>query len=106
MQVVRKALPPLSSVLWTPLTNASRILNLAGRFAEAEPLAREQLAIVDHVNFPEADARRAGTLVELGTALQGEKKYREATSTFERADRIYAQLGPVWACARNRSGRS
>jgi serine/threonine protein kinase len=97
MQVVRKASPPLSSVLWTPLTSASHVLNLAGRFAEAEPLAREQLAIVDHENLPEADARRAGTLMELGTALQGEKKYREATSTFERADRIYAQLGPVWA---------
>jgi hypothetical protein len=35
--------------------------------------------------------------MELGTALQGEKKYREATTTLERADRIYAQLGPVWA---------
>jgi serine/threonine protein kinase len=96
IQVVRRALPPLSSVLWTPLTSASHILSLAGRFKEAEPLAREQLAIVDTHHFPEVDARRTGTLVELGIALQGEKKYREATTTFERADRIYAQLGPVW----------
>jgi tetratricopeptide (TPR) repeat protein len=97
MQVVRKALPPLSSMLWTPLTSASHVLNLAGRFADAEPLAREQLAIVDNQRWPEVDARRAGTLMELGTALQGEKKNREATTTFERADRIYAQLGPTWA---------
>ncbi|MGA3016212.1 MAG: tetratricopeptide repeat protein [Bryobacteraceae bacterium] len=96
MQVVRRAVPPLSSVLWTPLASASHILSLAGRFDEAEPLAREQLAIVDNHNFPEVDARRAGTLFELGIALQGEKKYRDATTTFERADRIYEQLGPVW----------
>jgi serine/threonine-protein kinase len=96
MQVVRRAVPPLSSVLWTPLASASHILSLAGRFDEAEPLAREQLAIVDHQQLPEADARRAGTLFELGIALQGEKKNREAATTFERADRIYEQLGPVW----------
>ena len=97
MQVIRKVLPPLASTLWTPLNSASHVLNLAGRFADAEPLAREQLAISDNHHLLEVDARRAGTLMELGTALQGEKKYREATSTFERADRIYAQLGPVWA---------
>src|ERR1035438_9981824 len=96
IQVVRRAVPPLSSVLWTPLASASHILSLAGRFDEAEPLAREQLAIVDHQQLPEADARRAGTLFELGIALQGEKKNREAATTFERADRIYEQLGPVW----------
>jgi serine/threonine-protein kinase len=96
MQVVRRALPPLSSVLWSPLASASHILSLAGRFDEAEPLAREQLAIVDNHHFPEVDARRAGTLFELGMALQGEQKYREATTTFERANRIYEQLGPVW----------
>ena len=95
--VARRGLPPLSSVLWTPLGCASHVLNLAGRFTDAEPLAREQLAIVDHQLLAEVDARRAATLVELGTALAGEKKYREATSTFERADRVYAQLGPVWA---------
>jgi serine/threonine protein kinase len=97
MQVIRRVLPPLSQILWTPLNSASHILNLAGRFADAEPLAREQLAIVDNQNLPEADARRAGTLMELATALQGEKKYREAKTTFERAERIYAQLGPVWS---------
>ena len=97
IQVVRRALPPLSSVLWTPLASASHILGLAGRFHEAEPLAREQLAIVDHQHLPEVDARRAGTLFELGIALQGEKKFREATATLERAYSIYAQLGPVWS---------
>ena len=97
MQVIRKVLPPLASTLWTPLNSASHVLNLAERFADAEPLAREQLAISDNHHLLEVDARRAGTLMELGTALQGEKKYREATTTLERADRIYAQLGPVWA---------
>lgn len=97
MPLVRKALPPLSSALWTPLSNASRILTLARRFAEAEPLAREQLVIVDRHQLPEVDSRRAGSLVELGNALRGQKKYGEAVHAFERADRIYEQLGPAWA---------
>ena len=45
----------------------------------------------------ELDARRAGSLVELGVALQGQKKVREAASVLERADRIYSALGPVWS---------
>jgi serine/threonine-protein kinase len=97
LPVARRGLTPLSSALWTPLNSASHILSLAGRFRDAEPLAREQLSIVDNQHMQEVDARRAGTLMELGTALQGERKYREARSTFERADRIYAQLGPTWA---------
>ncbi len=97
MPVIRRTYPALSINLWTPLMSAAHIFNLAGRFAEAEPYAREGLAVVDALPSPELDQRRAGTLMELGTALQGEKKYRGATSTFERADRIYAQLGPTWA---------
>ena len=95
--MARRALPPLASTLWTPLINASRVLNLAGRFTDAEPLAREQLTIVDLEQFLEVDSRRAGSLFELGIALRGEKKYREAASTFQRTLRIYEQLGPIWA---------
>ena len=97
MPLVRKGVPPLASVLWTPLSASSRILSLAGEFAEAEALAREQLAIVDKQQLPELDARRAQSLFELGLALQGEKKNAEAKITFERAHKIYAELGPIWS---------
>jgi len=70
-------------------------MNLAGRFAEAEVSAREQLAVIDAHHSPEVDGRRAQILAELGTALQGEKKHREAADTFERCARIYEQLGPA-----------
>jgi hypothetical protein len=71
-------------------------MNLAGRFAEAEVSAREQLAVIDAHHSPEVDGRRAQTLAELGTALQGENKHREAENTLERSARIYERLGPAW----------
>lgn len=97
LAVARRALAPFSSSLWSPLYSASHIFDLAGRFTDAEPLAREQLVILDRQQLPEVDARRAGGLWDLAVALRGEKKYREAANTFERARRIYEQLGPVWA---------
>jgi hypothetical protein len=95
--IVRKALPPLSATLWSPLTCTSHVLNLAGRFAEAEPYARQELAIMDAEGTPETDARRAESLYELSTALFGKKKYREATPMLERSARIYRECGPTWA---------
>jgi tetratricopeptide (TPR) repeat protein len=97
MLLARKGLPALSATLWTPLVCLSHILNLAGRFEEAERYAREALAVVDAQHLPEVDARRAQTLCNLGQALQGEKKHREATDMLDRSARIYEQLGPNWA---------
>jgi serine/threonine protein kinase len=97
MPTARIGLPPLSAILWTSLLNVSRILNLAGRFSEAETYAREGLAVLDNMHVPEVDARRGQTVFELGQALQGEKKYREATSSLEASAGIFERLGPVWA---------
>jgi hypothetical protein len=102
MPVARTGLPPLSSVLWSPLTNVCHILNMAARFAEAEPYAREADAINDKASLPEVDPRRAQTLVELGTALRGERKEREGRTTLDRALKIYEQLGPIWVSSAQR----
>ena len=96
MPVVRKSYPPLSINLWTPLISIAHIMNLAGRFVEAEASAREALALVDAEHSPEVDGRRAQTLFELGTALRREEKHREAGDTLERAAGIYDRLGPNW----------
>jgi hypothetical protein len=97
MIVIRKAYPHLSMNLWTPLLSMAHILNLAGRFAEAESNAREGLAVLENTHIPETDARQAQTLYELNTALYGEKKYGEAATTLERSARIFEQSGPQWA---------
>jgi serine/threonine protein kinase len=97
MPTARVGLPPLSAILWTSLLNVSHILNLAGRFSEAETYAREGLAVLDNLHIPEVDARRGQTVFELGQALEGEKKYGEATSSLERSAGIFERLGPVWA---------
>jgi hypothetical protein len=73
MPVIRKNMAPLSSTLWTPLSNAARILNLAGHFEEAEQLERENMAVVEEQKLLELDPRRAVSLSDLGTALQGGK---------------------------------
>ena len=93
---VRKGLPPLSSTLWTSVTCVSHVLNLAGRYEEAEPYAREEMAIVENQHVPAIDARRAQSMFELGRALAGERKDSEALSTLEGSLKIYRQLGPTW----------
>jgi tetratricopeptide (TPR) repeat protein len=97
--VVRAALPELSSSRWTPLFSASRVYNLASSYSKAEPLAREQIAILDHFQVPEVDWKRGASDIELATALAGEKKYREAAAAFQRAADVYTRLGSDWTHA-------
>jgi serine/threonine-protein kinase len=97
LTMLRKAYPPLSANLWNPINNTSHTLNLAGRFKDAEPLAREELAIMNQDVYPKTDPRRGQSLFELGTALAGEKKYKEAAQVFERSALNYEGSGPTWA---------
>ncbi|MBZ5728665.1 MAG: serine/threonine-protein kinase [Acidobacteriia bacterium] len=97
MPVVRKSYPPPSFNLWTPTVIAAYVLNQGKRFAEAEGYARESLAVAHEAHLPEADPRTAESLFELGKALQGEKKYREATTTIESSAAMYDRLGPAYA---------
>lgn len=87
----------MSSVLWTPLTGVSHILNLAGRFSEAEPYAREEIAVLENALVPEADARLGQSLYQLSTALYGQHKYSEAARILARSQHSYELSGPSWA---------
>lgn len=96
LPILRAGLPPLSTSRWTPMLGASHTFNLASRFGEAEPLAREAVAILDHYRIPDVDWRRASTRFELAEALAGEKKYHDAAAAYELTASAYAHLGPIW----------
>jgi hypothetical protein len=70
MPVVRKAYRSPSLDLWVCLAAAAGILNRAERFWEAEPYARESLAVVDAAHLTQADSRRAEWLLHLGQATR------------------------------------
>jgi hypothetical protein len=53
------------------VTAIARILNLAGRFTEAETWAREDVAVVAKQPSWANDPRKAEALLELGKALVG-----------------------------------
>ena len=97
MPAARGAYPPPSFDLCTPTFIAAHVLNQAKRFEEAEAYARESLTIANEAHLPQVNRRTAESLFELGKALQGEKKYREANSTIETSAAMYDRLGPVWA---------
>ena len=94
---LRKLYPALAANLWNPVTNTAHCLNLAGRFREAEPLAREAVAIMNSGLYRAADPRRGESLAELGSSLQGQKKNREAVVVFEESSKNYEGAGPAWA---------
>jgi eukaryotic-like serine/threonine-protein kinase len=93
MQVVRKDFPAPSMDRWVALSSSAHVLNHAKRFKEAESLAREMLPIIDANHLPDNDARRAESLFELGAALHGEKKEREAAAALKTSAAIYAAAG-------------
>jgi len=68
-------------------------MNRAGRYAEAESLSREMLPILEANHLPENDERQAETLFELGTALHGEKKDREAAEALRQSAGVYDACG-------------
>jgi hypothetical protein len=67
----------------------AHVLNQAKRYAEAESLVRELLAIFEVNHIPDNDGRRAESLFELGTTLVGQKKSREAAEVLNRSAAIY-----------------
>jgi tetratricopeptide (TPR) repeat protein len=97
MRMVRQFHPALSLDLWSPLVATVHVVNLAGQFVEAESLAREALAVAEKYDPREADGRKSQPLAELGIALRGQHRYREAAGAFQRSAAIYQSLGPAWA---------
>ncbi|HYL79141.1 MAG TPA: protein kinase [Bryobacteraceae bacterium] len=74
----------------------ARVLNNAGRFPEAERYAREALDALRQDQIPETHPVTAAALEDLGAALCGLKRFREAVPALEKSAEIYRQLGPVY----------
>ena len=89
MPVVRNGFPAGSLRTLNALNSAAQILNMAGRFAEAESYAREALALEDKNHLAEGDGRRASSLWQLAWSLRDRHKAQEAIPLLERALGIY-----------------
>jgi tetratricopeptide (TPR) repeat protein len=88
---------PADELRWSPLLAASSVFASGGHFEEAEQLAREAFEVIQSTERDEIDWARAESLELIGTALAGEKSYREALLVLDHARIIYEDLGPVLA---------
>jgi tetratricopeptide (TPR) repeat protein len=79
------------------LQAAASVYNNAGLFEPAEQNAREALEAIRGNLLPEVHPMAAAYLEELGAALAGLERYREAVPTLEKAIEIYHKLGPAYA---------
>jgi eukaryotic-like serine/threonine-protein kinase len=79
------------------LQAAAQVYNRAGLFEPAEHDAREALEAIRGHLLPEVHPMAAACLEDLGSALAGLKRYREAVTGLERAVEIYRKLGPAYA---------
>lgn len=91
MPVVRNGFPAGSLRTLNALNSAAQILNMAGRFSEAESYAREALALEDRNHLAEGDGRRASSLCLLASSLRDRHKAQEAIPLLERALGIYGR---------------
>lgn len=89
MAIVRQRYLPSSMDRWFALSSSAHVMNQAARYSEAESLSREMLPILDSNHLPEKDGRRAEALFELGKALHGEQKDREAAQVLRQSAAIY-----------------
>ncbi len=78
------------------LEGAARVFNQAGLFEPAEHNAREAFDAFHHGQLPEMHPLAAACLEDLGEALAGLKRYREAVPVLEKAVEIYRRLGPAY----------
>jgi hypothetical protein len=103
MEIVHKRLGPFAMDRWIAVDSSVHVLNQAGRYAEAESLAREMLPILEANHLPDNDGRRAESFLELGKALRGEKKNREADETLKKSAAIYDVSGMAGVAKRVRA---
>ena len=87
----------VGSTLARFLEGAAHIFNKAGLFEPAEHNAREAFVAFHHGQLPEMHPLAAACLEDLGEALAGLKRYREAVPALEKAVEIYRRLGPAYA---------
>ena len=86
LRIARKVFPP--AYAWTELVTASYTDGLAGKYVEAEALAREGLQALGPNPSP-MDARWHETRGYLGLALVGQHKYAEARPLLEQTVQFY-----------------
>jgi eukaryotic-like serine/threonine-protein kinase len=78
------------------LEGAARVFNKAGLFEPAERSAREALDAFHRGQLPEMHPQAAACLEDLGVALAGLKRYREAVPALEKSVEIERKLGPAY----------
>jgi tetratricopeptide (TPR) repeat protein len=78
------------------LQAAAQVYNRAGLFEPAEQHAREALDAFHHSHLPEVHPMAAAAEQDLGRALAGLKRYREAIPALEKALEIYHKLGTAY----------
>ena len=89
MKSVRKHFLQSSMSFWFGASNTAFLLNSGKRYKEAESMARETFPAIEANRLPEIDGRRAESLLELGKALHGQKRDREAVPLLKRSAAIY-----------------
>ena len=99
---IQAALPSIKRVYITGyqrgyyLQAAARVFNKAARFDEGAKLAREALLALHEAEVPERLPIAAASNEDLGSALFGLKRYREAVPCLEQALKVDRQLGPAY----------
>jgi serine/threonine protein kinase len=104
LALVLKDLPELRSFkneqsLFEPLADVAHVMVSAGRYNEAEGYARELWKLLDDVHREDVDPDRAEVLELLGSALSGQKRYKEAIPLFKRSEEAYRRSGPGFLIA-------
>jgi tetratricopeptide (TPR) repeat protein len=100
---IRAALPDLRKdyrggyMLALYLQAAARVFNKAGRPEEAAQYARESLDACSQSQIADVHPLVAAANEDLGAALAGLKRYREAIPALQKALAIDRQLGPAYA---------
>ncbi len=98
LALVRQDLPELQS-FFDPLAYVAHVMVSAGRYNEAEGYARELWKLLDDVHREDMDPDRAEVLELLGSALSGQKRYKEALPLFKRSEEAYRRSGPGFLIA-------
>jgi tetratricopeptide (TPR) repeat protein len=99
MPVILQAAPESSLNRWHAERNASNVMRLAGRLADAERYARESLAVTRAVHMRETDPRAAESWEAMGRSLIEEKKPAEGIAALRTAEGIYRNAGTYAAQA-------
>jgi hypothetical protein len=95
MEIVRQRYLPSSMDRWFALSSSAHVMNKAKRYRDAESLAREMWPVLEANRLPANDGRRAESLLELGKALHGQRKNRDALDVLKRTAAIYDASGPI-----------